>query len=756
MKSAGCWFAGLALLLGGTSGCGVKRDAGASGPPQADSGAEAASADSFASAAGDLLVQTADVQDGTARGGNASSAPGPRKRLRYHFEEGKSYSYQTKIEAELGDKILVTQAACTYSVHKPGAPATPQEPITGTGTAFVVHADGYLLTCAHVVQDANQVEVALAGKTYAGRVLNVDDSLDLALIKIEARSLPVLPLGDSQRVQVGEEVRAVGYPLSDLLGSSLKATRGSVSGIDQIDGHQTFHIDASVNGGNSGGPLVSRSGQVVGVVNAKLAGHAISNVGFAVPIDYAKRLLGGQRVQFAKGTATAALDGPALVKKVEPSIALVTVTLSKLPGESFTLHASGTISRSERTKRFVPGRGPSFPTTVRYGGRPPVELKVDAHGGIHEFNGTESLPLLLGYAPLLIFEPLPADGRDTWKTRTEITLESRTKSEQDESPFGFGRSRFGPRGPIGRGRSGPIGPRFGPGARQQPPAQTEVKEYPAIEEVTYRLEPGSGSTTIIHKEYELKTEGADENSPGLQMTGSGQIMFDTEAGLPRKMDYKGAFTISSGAVSVNVPFTMTYELRDEAPAQTAAAQPAQPAPSSQASTPPAQPPASASQPRPVRPTRPSRAAAITPDAEFVAVGAEPSRLAVRSSKSYRDATPDRAFDGDPKSVWAAGGWPVHWIEADLRQPTTLGRIKLHVDQSPASETEHEIWISQQPLGAERPDGTLIHTFNGMTKKDDVLEFQFPAGTTARYVQVRTTKSRSWVAWSEIEIQPAGK
>jgi hypothetical protein len=136
------------------------------------------------------------------------------------------------------------------------------------------------------------------------------------------------------------------------------------------------------------------------------------------------------------------------------------------------------------------------------------------------------------------------------------------------------------------------------------------------------------------------------------------------------------------------------------------------------------------------------------------VNNDPSRPAVRASNSYRDATPDRAFDGDPKSVWAAGGWPLHWIEADLRQSTALASIKLHVDQSPACETEHEVWVSEQPLGAERPEGKLIHTFKGKTQKGDVLEFQFPPATTARYVQVRTTKSRSWVAWSEIEIQPA--
>ena len=134
-------------------------------------------------------------------------------------------------------------------------------------------------------------------------------------------------MANSDGVQVGQEVRAIGYPLSDVLGSSLKATRGTISGIDAVDGGKRFQIDASVNGGNSGGPLVTEGGQVVGVVNAKLTGSAISNVGFAVPVNFAKRMLTGRNVKFTGGGAEQKLEGPALFQKAQPSVALVTVTL---------------------------------------------------------------------------------------------------------------------------------------------------------------------------------------------------------------------------------------------------------------------------------------------------------------------------------------------------------------------------------------------------------------------------------------------
>src|SRR5207248_1470281 len=111
--------------------------------------------------------------------------------------------------------------------------------------------DGYLVTCAHVVDDAATLQVAIDGKTYQAGVVSVDETQDLAILKIEAQNMPALPLGNSDGVEVGEDVRAVGYPLSSVLGDSLKATKGSVSGIQMDKGQKTFQIDARVNPGNS-------------------------------------------------------------------------------------------------------------------------------------------------------------------------------------------------------------------------------------------------------------------------------------------------------------------------------------------------------------------------------------------------------------------------------------------------------------------------------------------------------------------------
>jgi len=194
-----------------------------------------------------------------------------------------------------------------------------------TGTAFVVARNGYLLTCNHVVKDIAKVEVALGGKTYEASVLGRDEKGDLALMRIEADGLTSLPFADSNTVEVGEEVRAFGFPLSSILGDSVKVTRGTISGIDTKDALKVFQIDAAVNPGNSGGPLINGKGEVVGVVNAKLANVQVSNVGFCVPVNHAVPLLRDANVEFAVKGAEENLDGPALYKRVSSAIALVTV-----------------------------------------------------------------------------------------------------------------------------------------------------------------------------------------------------------------------------------------------------------------------------------------------------------------------------------------------------------------------------------------------------------------------------------------------
>ncbi len=175
------------------------------------------------------------------------------------------------------------------------------------GTGFVVSEDGYVLTNAHVVsQNGATVEgvtVTFKGDESAGtkvdaEVVGVDNTSDVALLKIdrdEAGDLTVLPLGDSDKVQVGEQVVAIGNPL----GYDFTLTTGVVSALDRelqspngsiiSNGIQT---DAAINSGNSGGPLINASGEVIGI-NEQIASQSGGNqgLGFAVPINTAVKVM---------------------------------------------------------------------------------------------------------------------------------------------------------------------------------------------------------------------------------------------------------------------------------------------------------------------------------------------------------------------------------------------------------------------------------------------------------------------------------
>jgi serine protease Do len=172
----------------------------------------------------------------------------------------------------------------------------------GLGSGFITDATGTIVTNAHVVSGATRVSVAMRdGKTFPAKVLGVDEQNDLAVLKIDARNLPVAPLGNSDDIIIGEWAIAIGNPYGFLLGNTEPSvTAGVVSAtgrnlIGQAEGGGAYvdmiQTDASINPGNSGGPLVNADGVVIGV-NASIYSPSGGSVGlgFAIPINRAKRV----------------------------------------------------------------------------------------------------------------------------------------------------------------------------------------------------------------------------------------------------------------------------------------------------------------------------------------------------------------------------------------------------------------------------------------------------------------------------------
>jgi hypothetical protein len=141
--------------------------------------------------------------------------------------------------------------------------------------------------------------------------------------------------------------------------------------------------------------------------------------------------------------------------------------------------------------------------------------------------------------------------------------------------------------------------------------------------------------------------------------------------------------------------------------------------------------------------------------DLVALDAGPPRKArvrARASATEKaECAADKPFDLIRPTTWAAGGYAPHWIEADLGASTQLASIRLVTSQLPDGQTTHEVWLSNDPIGEQRTRAKLAHTFKGHTKSNQRLKFDFPKGLAARYIQIRTTASPSWVAWGPIEL-----
>lgn len=167
-----------------------------------------------------------------------------------------------------------------------------------SGSGFIVTSDGYIVTNYHVIADAYagdyKVSVMLYnGDKYDAKIVGVEESSDIAVLKIDVTGLAAATLGNSDNLQVGENVYAVGNPLGEL---SFSMTSGMVSALDrdittqdsttgQTTTNNMFQIDAAVNEGNSGGPVYNASGEVIGIVTAKYSDTGVEGLGFAIPIN---------------------------------------------------------------------------------------------------------------------------------------------------------------------------------------------------------------------------------------------------------------------------------------------------------------------------------------------------------------------------------------------------------------------------------------------------------------------------------------
>jgi serine protease Do len=270
----------------------------------------------------------------------------------------------------------------------------PRRSVRSMGSGFVINPAGYIVTNNHVVEGATDIRVKIDdGRELTGKVVGRDPKTDLALLKVEAAGLPVIPLGDSSQLQVGEPVMAIGNPF----GLERTVTTGIVSATGRVIGQGPYddfiQTDASINPGNSGGPLINTRGQAVGI-NAAIFSQSGGSVGigFAIPVNQAKAVV---TQLAASGKVTRGWLG-VTIQPLTPELAqgfnvkdgtgaLVAGVQDKSPaaragikaGDVITQYDGRKVSTSADLPKLVAATavGRQVPVTVVRGGRP-VTLDV--------------------------------------------------------------------------------------------------------------------------------------------------------------------------------------------------------------------------------------------------------------------------------------------------------------------------------------------------------------------------------------------
>jgi serine protease Do len=310
----------------------------------------------------------------------------------------------------------------------------PRRPARSLGSGFVIKQDGHIVTNNHVVAGATEIKVKLSdGRELPAKVVGRDPKTDLALLKVEASRLPVIPLGNSGELQVGEAVMAIGNPF----GLEQTVTTGIVSATGRVIGEGPYdnfiQTDASINPGNSGGPLINARGQAIGINTAIFTQTGGSvGIGFAIPVDLAKTVVTqlatsghvvrgylGVSIQpvtedLAKSFGLAGTSG-ALVSSVVAGSPAATAGVK--PGDVITEYNGRTVARSEDLPRVVAESavGREVPLTVIRDGRP-VTLRATIakldEAGLPTAMGTKGTRET-GDALGLALQPLtPAEARE--------------------------------------------------------------------------------------------------------------------------------------------------------------------------------------------------------------------------------------------------------------------------------------------------------------------------------------------------------
>ena len=309
--------------------------------------------------------------------------------------------------------------------------------LSSNGTGFVVHPEGLVVTCAHVVEDVKEVTVKLQGKELVGKVIAVDSKHDLALIKISSND-PFRYLRFAQSVpKLGTAARVFGFPLTDRLGGSMKLTTGTVSGFDNVyKDSARLQLDATANPGNSGGPVTDNSGAVLGVVDSILAGVEVADMSFAVPAKQLRQLLVQHGIPFRLANSAAADNlSVSTLEEVNEAVAMIEVSgeQASKTWKVLSVHVSDRRTTKQKNQR-IPFNGRLAGNTTSTRGK----LLVDSRGKVIYSSESSFLPLVMQDLTTIGFLELPRSDSKKWTAENRLLLKSETTERESRgraNPF---------------------------------------------------------------------------------------------------------------------------------------------------------------------------------------------------------------------------------------------------------------------------------------------------------------------------------
>ena len=249
------------------------------------------------------IVTKAAGSDQTAQQVMVATDGGQYRTVNLSLDDYPDFTYAAESAV---DAVVYVKVVSREAVRNPqsifdfffGYGATPQErERVGSGSGVIIREDGYIVTNNHVIEGATEIEVTLTNnKTFKAELIGADPATDVALIKVDAQGLPTIPFGDSDRLRLGEWVLAIGSPYN--LRSTVTAGIVSAKGRSIPDNSREFKIesfiqtDAAVNPGNSGGALVDKAGNLVGINTAIVSQTgAYAGYSFAVPVNIVKKIV---------------------------------------------------------------------------------------------------------------------------------------------------------------------------------------------------------------------------------------------------------------------------------------------------------------------------------------------------------------------------------------------------------------------------------------------------------------------------------